>query len=235
MPGEISLAHNGSLCMDEFTEFAHKVLERVPQSLEKQDVMVSRAKAHSRYFCQFMLVATANPCRCGYMANLGSTCARAPLYGAEYMKNILGPMMDRFDQWVEMPPVALYELGLPANGASCAQANNRIATAHQVQAHCYRGTPKLHNNAGLSGALLYTIAPPDSAGLKTLNHAPDRFHLSAPDYHLVLHVAHTVTELEGFEKIENRMLPGRLAIGWCAQAGLNQTAQLILAQAYQPV
>lgn len=134
-----------------------------------------------------------------------------------------------------VPPVALYELELPANGVNSAQATNSIATAHQVQAHCYRATPKLHNNAGLSGALLDTIAPPNSAELKTLNHAADRFHPSAPDYHLVLRVAHTETQLESFQKIENRILPRRIAIGWCAQVGLNQTAQLILTQAYQPV
>ena len=83
MPSEISVAHTGLLCIGEFIEFAHKVLERVPQSLEKQDVMVSQAKAHNRYFCQFMLVASANPCRYEYMANLGSPCAtlRGGVYG----------------------------------------------------------------------------------------------------------------------------------------------------------
>ena len=86
MPGEISLAHNDFLFMDEFAEFTREVLESLRQPLEDRDVVVSRAKAHSRYRYQFMLVATANPCRCGYMADPSRACARAPLCGTEYIK-----------------------------------------------------------------------------------------------------------------------------------------------------
>jgi magnesium chelatase family protein len=189
------------LFMDEFAEFTREVLESLRQPLEDRDVVVSRAKAQSRYLCQFMLVATANPCRCGYMADPSRACARAPLCGAEYMKNISGPMMDRFDLRVEMPPIAFYDLDLPANGDSSQQVAARIATAHQVQAERYRNKPILHNNAGLSGALLDTIATPDSVGQRILTHAAERFHLSAPGYHRVLRVARTVADLEGCKKI----------------------------------
>ena len=130
MPGEISLAHNGVLFMDEFAEFTRKVLESLRQPLEDRDVVVSRAKAQSRYLCQFMLVATANPCRCGYMADPSRACARAPLCGAEYMKNISDPMMECFDLRVEMPPVAFYDLDVPANGDSSQQVAARIATTN---------------------------------------------------------------------------------------------------------
>ena len=95
------------------------------------------------------------------------------------MKNISGPMINRFDPRVKIPPVAFYDLDLPANGDSSQQVAARIATVYQVQAERYRNNPILHNNAGLSGALLNTVAVPDSAGQKMLPHAAERFHLSA--------------------------------------------------------
>ena len=124
--------------MDGFAEFSREVLKCLRQPLEDRDVVVSRVKAHSRYRYQFMLVATANPCRCGYMADPSRACARAPLCGTKYKKSISGRMMDCFDLRVEMPPVAFYDLDLPANGDSSQQAAARIATAHQVQAERYR-------------------------------------------------------------------------------------------------
>ncbi len=104
--------------MDGFAEFSREVLKCLRQPLEDRDVVVSRAKAHSRYRYQFMLVATANPCRCGYMADPSRACDRAPLCGAEYIKSNTGPMMDRFDLLVEMPPVTFCDLNLSANGNS---------------------------------------------------------------------------------------------------------------------
>jgi len=174
MPGEISLAHNDFLFMDEFAEFTREVLESLRQPLEDRDVVVSRAKAHSHYLCQFMLVATANPCPCGYMADPSCSCARAPFCGAEYMQKISDPMMERFELRVEMPPIAFYDLDVPANGDSSQQVAARIATTNLVQAERYRNNSNLHNNAGLSGALLDAIATPDSAKQRMLTHAAER-------------------------------------------------------------
>ncbi len=105
-PGEISLAHNGVLFLDEFPEFPRTVLETLRQPIETGEVVVARANAHVRYPCRFLLVAAANPCRCGYLADPARACARAPLCGEDYLGRISGPLMDRFDLRVEVPPVA---------------------------------------------------------------------------------------------------------------------------------
>ena len=96
-PGEISLAHNGVLFMDEFPEFPRHVLETLRQPIETGEVMIARANAHVKYPCRFTLIAAANPCRCGYMTQPEQACNRAPLCGADYMGRISGPLMDRFD------------------------------------------------------------------------------------------------------------------------------------------
>ena len=113
-PGEISLAHHGVLFLDELPEFPRTVLETLRQPIETGDVVVARANAHVRYPCRFMLVAAANPCRCGHLADPARACARVPDCGADYLGRISGPLMDRFDLRVEVPPVTVEDLGLPA-------------------------------------------------------------------------------------------------------------------------
>ena len=114
-PDEISLAHNGVLFID---EFPHTVLETLRQSLETGEVIVVRANAHIKYPCKFMLVAAANPCKCGYLTDASRACSRAPIYGEDYMRRISGPLMDRLDLRVEAPPVAFTDLDLPQDGES---------------------------------------------------------------------------------------------------------------------
>ena len=113
-PGEISLAHHGVLFLDELPEFPRTVLETLRQPIETGDVVVARANAHVRYPCRFMLVAAANPCRCGHLADPARACARVPDCGADYLGRISGPLMDRFDLRIEVPPVTVEDLGLPA-------------------------------------------------------------------------------------------------------------------------
>jgi magnesium chelatase family protein len=119
-PGEISLAHNGVLFMDEFPEFPRTVLETLRQPIETGEIMVARANAHVRYPCRFLLVAAANPCKCGYMSDPARACAKVPVCGEDYLGRISGPLMDRFDLRVEVPPVAYTDLDLPASGDSSA-------------------------------------------------------------------------------------------------------------------
>ncbi|MEP4637891.1 MAG: YifB family Mg chelatase-like AAA ATPase, partial [Yoonia sp.] len=119
-PGQISLAHNGVLFLDEFPEFPRSVLETLRQPIETGEVIVARANAHVKYPCRFMLVAAANPCKCGYLADPARACARVPICGEEYMGRISGPLMDRFDLRVEVPPVAYTDLDLPEDGESSA-------------------------------------------------------------------------------------------------------------------
>src|SRR5690606_12991002 len=125
-PGEISLAHNGVLFMDELPEFPRQVLETLRQPLETGEVVVARANAHVRYPCRFLLVAAANPCRCGYLADAARACARAPQCGADYMGKLSGPLMDRVDLRIEVPPVTISELDQRKPGEATASIALRV-------------------------------------------------------------------------------------------------------------
>ncbi|MEM6341563.1 MAG: YifB family Mg chelatase-like AAA ATPase, partial [Pseudomonadota bacterium] len=128
-PGEVSLAHNGVLFMDEFPEFQRTVLETLRQPIETGEVMVARANAHVKYPCKFMLVAAANPCKCGYLSDPERACARVPVCGEDYLGRISGPLMDRFDLRVDVPPVAYADLDLPAAGELSTTVAARVAAA----------------------------------------------------------------------------------------------------------
>src|SRR5690606_4590986 len=128
-PGEISLAHNGVLFLDELPEFPRTVLETLRQPVESGDVVVARANAHVRYPCRFMLVAAANPCRCGHLADPARACARVPECGADYLGRISGPLMDRFDIRVEVPALAIGELASAPPGEGSAAIAARVARA----------------------------------------------------------------------------------------------------------
>ena len=196
-PGEISLAHNGVLFMDEFPEFPRAVLETLRQPIETGQVVVARANAHVRYPCRFMLVAAANPCRCGYMTDPARACARVPLCGEDYLGRISGPLMDRFDLRVEVPPVAFTDLDLPQDGDSSTVVAARVAKARDVQSARFRDHAEMRVNADLEGAALEEVAAPDAEGRALLARVAERFGLSARGYHRVLRVARTIADLQG--------------------------------------
>ena len=200
-PGEVSLAHNGVLFMDEFPEFPRTVLETLRQPIETGEVMVARANAHVRYPCQFMLVAAANPCRCGYLADPSRACARVPQCGEDYLGRISGPLMDRFDLRVEVPPVSFTDLSLPSAGERSGTVADRVARARAVQEARFRDRPRLRSNADAAGELLEEIATPDAEGHELLTRVADRFGLSARGYHRVLRVARTIADLAGEEQV----------------------------------
>lgn len=200
-PGEISLAHNGVLFMDEFPEFPRAVLETLRQPIETGDVVVARANAHVRYPARFLLVAAANPCKCGYMTDPSRACARAPVCGEEYLGRISGPMMDRFDLRVEVPPVAYTDLDLPASGETSATVAARVAAARARQAARFQGHGTARVNADLEGSLLEAAASPDAEGRALLARVAERFGLSARGYHRVLRVARTIADLDGSEAV----------------------------------
>ncbi len=196
-PGEISLAHNGVLFMDEFPEFPRTVLETLRQPIETGEVVVARANAHVRYPCRFMLVAAANPCKCGYLADPARACARVPICGEDYLGRISGPLMDRFDLRVEVPPVAFCDLDLPASGDTSAQVAARVQAARDIQTRRFAQVDGTRLNADAEGALLEEIATPDEEGKALLTKVAERFGLSARGYHRVLRVARTIADLEG--------------------------------------
>ena len=200
-PGEISLAHNGVLFMDEFPEYPRTVLETLRQPIETGEVVVARANAHTRYPCRFLLIAAANPCRCGYMAEPARACARVPQCGEEYLGRISGPLMDRFDLRVEVPPVAFSELDLPPSGDSSAEVAARVAQARGVQEARFAGRDGLRVNADAEGALLEEIGTPDAEGRALLTRVAERFGLSARGYHRVLRVARTIADLEASDAV----------------------------------
>lgn len=196
-PGEISLAHNGVLFMDEFPEFPRAVLETLRQPIETGDVVVARANAHIRYPCKFLLVAAANPCKCGYLTDPARACARVPLCGEDYLGRISGPLMDRFDLRVDVPPVAYTDLDLPATGEHSSVVAARVDAARQVQARRFADHPNVRVNADMEGALLEEVASPDDASRSLLARVADRFGLTARGYHRILRVARTIADLDG--------------------------------------
>jgi len=195
-PGEISLAHNGVLFLDEFPEFPRQVLETLRQPIETGDVVVARANAHVRYPCRFLLLAAANPCRCGHLADPGRACSRAPNCGEDYLGRISGPLMDRFDLRVEVPPVRFQDLDLPAAGDSSAMVAARVLAARDRQATRYGQSPAVRVNADAEGKLLDEAAPLDSEGRAMLGRAADRFGISARGFHRILRVARTIADLD---------------------------------------
>jgi len=144
-----------------------------------------------------MLVAAANPCKCGYLADPARACARVPVCGEEYMGRISGPLMDRFDLRVEVPPVAFTDLDLPETGESTAQVAARVRQARDRQTARFADHPQTRVNADMEGHLLEEIATPDTEGRALLVKVAERFGLSARGYHRVLRVARTIADLEG--------------------------------------
>jgi magnesium chelatase family protein len=201
-PGEISLAHHGVLFLDEFPEFPRTVLETLRQPIETGDVVIARANAHIRYPCQFLLVAAANPCKCGYLADPARACNRAPLCGDDYMGRISGPLMDRFDIRLEVPPVTVEDLGLPDSGDSTEMVATRVRKARDVQSLRFTDVADCRVNADAEGELLEEISKPDEDGAELLRRAAEKFHLTARGYHRVLRVARTIADLDGSEGVK---------------------------------
>ncbi len=216
-PGEISLAHNGVLFMDEFPEFPRPVLETLRQPIENGEVVVARANAHIRYPCRFLLVAAANPCKCGYLADPARACARVPVCGEDYLGRISGPLMDRFDLRIEVPPVAYTDLDLPPSGDTSATVAARVARARDLQAARYAGHPDTRVNSDAEGTLLESVATPDAEGRALLSKVAERFGLSARGYHRVLRVARTIADLDGSTDVRQphvaEAVSYRLAVG----------------------
>jgi magnesium chelatase family protein len=204
-PGEISLAHHGVLFLDELPEFSRAALEALRQPLETGRVSVARASAHVTYPARFQLIAAMNPCRCGRLAE--AACGRAPRCAEDYQAKLSGPLLDRIDIHIEVPPVSAADLDLPPPSEASAAVARRVSAARERQARRYRAMPEaggIRTNAEADGAVLDAVATPEPAGRALLARAVERLGLSARGYHRVMRVSRTLADLEGAATIARR-------------------------------
>ena len=200
-PGEISLAHNGVLFCDEFPEFPRHILELLRQPLEDRHITVSRAKYTIDYPANFMMVASMNPCPCGYYTHPTRPCICSPTQVQRYLGKISGPLMDRFDLQVEISPVPFEKLSEKQQAEPSAVIRERVIRAREIQTERFRSEKGIHCNAQMTRKQLEKYAMPDKEGLSVLQLAMERLNLSARAYDRILKVARTIADLEGCEQI----------------------------------
>lgn len=204
MPGEISLANNGVLFLDEFPEFPRQVLEVMRQPLEDRVMTVSRSKYTVQYPASFMLVASMNPCPCGYFGHPTRPCTCPPGAVSKYMNRISGPLLDRIDIQVEIQPVAFDEMANRESAEPSAAIRERVLRARAIQQERFADDPGIHCNAQMNQRLLRAHAWPDEAGMARLKERMTRCNMSARAFDRILRVARTIADLDGSEKVESR-------------------------------
>ncbi|WP_321334297.1 YifB family Mg chelatase-like AAA ATPase [uncultured Bacteroides sp.] len=200
-PGEISLAHNGVLFLDELPEFNRNVLEVLRQPLEDRKITISRARWSIEYPASFMLVASMNPCPCGYYNHPTKACVCNPGQVQKYLNKISGPLLDRIDIQIEIVPVPFDKMSDKRQGESSASIRERVIRARKTQEKRFSAHPGIHNNAQMTSKLLTIYAQPDKQGLNLLKQAMNRLNLSARAYDRILKVARTIADLEGSDNI----------------------------------
>jgi magnesium chelatase family protein len=202
-PGEISLAHNGVLFLDELPEFRRSVLEVLRQPMEERRVTVSRAKMTVDYPASFMLVAAMNPCPCGYYNHPTIQCTCAPGAVKKYMNKISGPLLDRIDIQIEVIPVPFSELSVKQPGESSAVIRQRVIAARKIQEERFKDCPGVHCNAQMGTKLFRQHCALDSKCQEMMRLAMDRLGLSARAYDRVLKVARTIADLDNSPNINS--------------------------------
>jgi magnesium chelatase family protein len=205
-PGEISLAHNGVLFLDELPEFQRNVLEVLRQPLEDRSITISRARFTVDYPASFMMVASMNPCPCGYYNHPEKDCVCSPGVVQKYLSKISGPLLDRIDLHVEVTPVAFSELSNKEVGESSNDIRERVIIARKVQEKRFEEKKGVHCNSQISSKTLKEICEIDQLGKDLLKKAMDKLGLSARAYDRILKVARTIADLEGAENIQTNHL-----------------------------
>ena len=205
-PGEISLAHNGVLFLDELPEFNRSVLEVLRQPLEDRKITISRVKGNVEYPASFMLVASMNPCPCGYYNHPTKACVCSPGQVQKYLNRISGPLLDRIDLQIEVIPVPFEKMSDNHPSESSAAIRERVIYARQVQEKRYANSTGIYCNAQMNSKLLNLYARPNEQGLSLLKNAMQRLNLSARAYDRILKVARTIADLEGCEQIQSSHL-----------------------------
>ena len=201
-PGEVSLAHNGVLFLDELPEFSRVALEVLRQPLEDRKITISRAKYTVEYPCSFMFVASMNPCPCGYYGDPTHHCVCSPGQIQRYLSRISGPMMDRFDLHIEVASVPFQQLSQMKPGEPSASIRERVIKARQIQEKRYNAYKGIYCNAQMTERMLHEFAEPDAPSLNMLRTAMERLSLSARAYSRILKVARTIADLDGSERVQ---------------------------------
>lgn len=203
-PGEVSLAHNGVLFLDELTEFSKSTLEVLRQPLEDRRITISRAKYTVEYPCSFMFVASMNPCPCGYYGDLTHQCTCTPGQISRYLSKISGPLLDRIDIHCEIQAVPFAQLSQMQSGEPSAVIRERVIAARKIQEERFKSFKGIHCNAMMTERMLHEFAEPDGDSLDMLRMAMERLKLSARAYSRILKVARTIADLAGSEKVASQ-------------------------------
>ena len=202
-PGEVSLAHNGVLFLDEFTEFSRASLEILRQPLEDRKITITRAQGTVEYPCSFMLVASMNPCPCGYYGDPYHHCTCSPGQISRYLSKISGPLLDRIDIHCEIQAVPFAELSKMQPGEPSSAIRERVIAARKIQEDRFKPYKGIHCNAQMTERMLHQFAEPDAATLDMLRMAMEKLKLSARAYRRILKVARTIADIAGSEKVES--------------------------------
>ena len=202
-PGEVSLAHNGILFLDELPEFAKTTLEVLRQPLEDRKITIARANFTVEYPCSFMFVASMNPCPCGYYGDPTHHCVCTPGQIQRYTSRISGPLLDRIDIHIEVPVVPFKDLSQMAPGEPSSTIRERVIKARQIQEERFKRHKGVYCNAQMSEKMIHLYAEPDEASLSMLRMAMERLSLSARAYSRILKLARTIADLDGSEKVQS--------------------------------
>ena len=204
LPGEVSMAHNGVLFLDELPEFNKTTLEVLRQPLEDRKITISRAKYTVEYPCSFMFVASMNPCPCGYYGDPTHHCVCTPGQIQRYMNKISGPLLDRIDIHCEVLVVPFKELSQMEPGEPSSVIRERVIKARQIQEQRFKDYRGIYCNAQMTERMIHLFAEPDQQSLDMLRMAMERLSLSARAYSRILKVARTIADLEGSERIQSQ-------------------------------
>lgn len=200
-PGEISLAHNGVLFLDELPEFKRTVLEVMRQPMEERRVTISRAKVALDFPANFMLIASMNPCPCGYYNHPEKECTCAPGAVQKYLNKVSGPLLDRIDLHVEVTPVSFNELSSKTAGEKSESIRQRVMQARDIQLERYKETPGMYANAQMSSQQIQQYCAISTAGAALLKRAMEKLNLSARAYDRILKVSRTIADLDASQDI----------------------------------
>lgn len=219
-PGQISLAHRGVLFLDELPEFSRNVLEALREPIESGEITIARAERTYTYPSRFLLIAAANPCRCGHLSDAAKACPRAPKCGAQYLEKISGPLLDRFDIRLEIPPVSFQDLRTAPTGERSEDIAARVTQARAVQAERYAAQDGISVNGDAGGTLIEDACQLTEAGLALLEKADTRFGLSARGFYRLLRMARTIADLDGDSRVDHPHLAEAISYRLSGSAGV---------------